>query len=1004
MDTASFLHRILPAAGVKLLAELVTYKNERTGETEEGWRYHKFDDIEAMAEAVAQFDSAGRTVYHACNSFGDWYEDLATGKRRIRTIRNVKACRALYDDVDCGAEKAAEGLGYATKNEAAAAVQAFIGATRLPKPMVVDSGGGLHLYWPMAADVAPQMWLAMAELKRRLTTHLKLRTDRACDTDLARVLRPAGATNRKKEAPRPVVLKRDCEPIHPEVLLEALNAAVERLGAPMLPTVKAKAAASIANPFGALLERDYPDSFADIVADHCATIRWFKETGAPDEPLWHKCVGVVKHCEDGREKIHAWSSHYAGYDAAETDAKIDQWSYGPATCTAIQSCSGNRCDGCAHKSDCVTPLRLGYKNEAPAPELEKIVEAPVGVVEIDKDELLKTIWPANVRKDGNGLSRAVENPETGEVSWVLFSTSVFYPSDLIRNEEGVWEVTVEYFTQYHTKRHFTMPTENAASADKLAGALAAHTIFLPGKNGKVFAMDHLKSMVLGLQKHRQEIITEETFGWNAEGNAFIIGANVIDEDGKAAPARLSDHIKSSGLGVDFGAAGSRDEWVRLVHEIYDRPGAEMYQFAILAAAASPLVAMVGLSNFHGLPVAFTGDGGRGKTSACRIACSMWGRGDLFEVSSNKAGSTINGLLAMLAIYRHLPVIMDEMTGQSFEQMAEMLYAMSNGQSKRRLNSAGTFAGKHLRWDNIGFISGNMDITGGLATLDRQMAEAVQVRCFEIKVPSDINETVFKGVDFKQLGEVELAQNYGVVGRELIRLYLKNRAKIVTLVHKLRQEFQPSTADETRERFYIDLICFALAAGKIMKAKDLIRFDLDAIRKWAFANVKSLRANRAERRYSDNDAVGDFINALHERTITTKHLLDMRRQQGTPEVPLGTVRGEPWARKATVDKKFFISARAIGEWAKENGTTATTLRSALDRMGYVVHRAGRSESGNFVMQLGQGTTQATGRTKCYELDFSKVHGLTAISGAPSGEVIRLHQEVTEAVISTGTEAV
>lgn len=967
MDTSSFFKKILPATGWKLLAELKTFTN-KSGELVEYWDHKEFSDFDSMAEAVDQFEAQGRTVYHACNSFGDWYDDPATGKKRIRTQNNAKACRSLYDDIDCGEDKAAEGKGYHTKKEAAAALKKFVADTGVPMPMVVDSGGGLHLYWPLTDDITPDEWRHLSGLKRRLTMHLGLVVDRACDMDTARVLRPIGSINKKRGQTRVVTLKLDNPPHDPKELRDTLEAAVERLKAPMVPMGSKP---SSKNAFGAALERDYPDSYADIIAEHCATIRWFKETGAPDEPLWHKCIGTLKHCVDGMEKIHAWSAQYEGYDAGETERKVALWAFGPASCEVFKSCSGNKCDGCQAK--CSTPVQLGYIATEAAPDIGLIEESAPPPAPADKDTLIKKLWNERVRIADKTLEMSTTQND-GTVEWTRFSEAVFYPVDLIRNEEGEWEVTIEYLTRYGKRRQFQMPTSHLASTDKMAGTLAAHTIFLIGKNGRSFAMSHLMDIIIGLQEHRQEVVTEEAFGWNAEANGFIIGNKEINEEGVAKEVRMSERVVSSGMAGDYGVSGTRNDWVRLVDEVYNRPGAEPYQFAFLVAAASPLIAMAGIDGFHGLPVAYTGDGGRGKTTACELACSIWGRGEMFKQSSNKGGTTINALLAKTAIMRHLPWVMDELTGQKTEEISDMLYALSNGQGKSRLNASGHFASGTARWDLFSFVTGNMDITGLLANLDRQMAEAVSVRCFEIKVPADINETVFKGVNFKSLVDVELRQHYGVVGRELLRLYMKNRAKIVGMIHKARQEYNPRSADETRERFYIDLICFALVAGKIMKSRDLIRFDLDAIKAWAFDNVKALRRGRVERQFSSGDMVADFISYLHEHTIVTKGLADMRHG-GTPEVPLETLRGEPLARKVTGDKRFYVAARAFQVWGKENNVAPSALRDSLDKLGYIVRTTGRTDAiGGFNLRLGQGTTRTTGLARCFELDYKKLHGL------------------------------
>jgi hypothetical protein len=78
MDTATFFARVLPRSGLKVLAELVPYTDKKTGKVLEGWRYTTYQSFDAMAQAAAQFDAHNRTIYHACNGYGDWYfDDLA---------------------------------------------------------------------------------------------------------------------------------------------------------------------------------------------------------------------------------------------------------------------------------------------------------------------------------------------------------------------------------------------------------------------------------------------------------------------------------------------------------------------------------------------------------------------------------------------------------------------------------------------------------------------------------------------------------------------------------------------------------------------------------------------------------------------------------------------------------------------------------------------------------------------------------------------------------------
>lgn len=967
MDTATFLARVLPRGGNKILAERFPFTDKKTGRVRDAWRYTTFQSFDAMAEAVEQFDEQARTIYHACNAYGDWYVDPSNNKRRIRTGVNVVACRSLFEDIDVGKENC-----YATKKEAATAIKEFVKATGLPMPLVVDSGNGIHLYWVLDEDVSPEEWLELSALKRRATTHFGLKVDHSVDLDKARVLRPVGTHNRKSGEPKLVSAKNNPSPSSPAVIRSVLEAYVSdnQVDEIRVPTGRTQ------NAFAAL-RNEYPDSYADVVAAHCASVRWFKETGAPDEPAWHKLLGAILHCVDGPEKIHEWSSAYAGYNEFECQQKIDAWSFGPATCEAIKTVCGS-CAGCT--AECKAPITLGRVVETKPVEVEVEVakaQERTSAAETPKtqEELIKSIWPQGYSVRNGAMCYSVAD-DNGVVHNLKFCDTVFYPVELHRQEDGTWATVIEYIAQHGEKRRFSMPTSDISSTDKLASALAAHTIWLYGKNGKMCAQDAVRQMCRDLQFHEQEQEIKDAFGWNAERTTFTIGGLEISNTGERE-VLLSQGIHSAGMAADYGVSGSRDEWVRIVDEVYNRPGAEPFQFAFLAAAAAPLVDILDIQNFRGIPIAYTGDGGRGKTTAAVAACSMWGREKYMKQSASKAATTVNALLARLAIYKNLPFVLDELTGHETNDMVHILYALSNGQEKARADSKGNIISGSKKWGTIAFFTGNDNITDMLGTMEKQVvAEAVSVRCFEIRLPGDYIERVFAGVNGKELIEGELSKHYGTVGRELLAYYIAHKDELRQKILRLRAKYVPNTADEARERFYMDLIVLCDVVGHIMHKLGIVNFDIDGIRRWAFSNVKSLRVTRSSQRYSEDDLIAQYLSSLHGHIIVTKQVRDLRYQ--APEVPLEVPRFDPLARQAVEEKKFYITAKSMKDWCKEHEVQPSVLRDSMDKQGYIMHVAGRDSSGGFNHRLGSGTNLTTGMSRCYELDYAKVYGSEAVA--------------------------
>ena len=144
MGTLEFLKLVLPSQGQTVLG-LVQIKDDGGS----WFKWKNYPNAEEAARAALIFDGRGETVYFGVNSFGDWYTDEKTGKRRIRTQENVVACRSLFDDFDVDVDKKD---AYDTKQEA------FEGAIKLAKtlrltPSIVNSGGGYHSYIHLDEDI-----------------------------------------------------------------------------------------------------------------------------------------------------------------------------------------------------------------------------------------------------------------------------------------------------------------------------------------------------------------------------------------------------------------------------------------------------------------------------------------------------------------------------------------------------------------------------------------------------------------------------------------------------------------------------------------------------------------------------------------------------------------------------------------------------------------------------------------------------------------------------------
>jgi len=130
-----------------------------------------------------------------------------------RTKDNVAGLKSFWLDIDCGEAKAEVNPktgrpdGYIDQEAGVEALKAFLATTGLPKPILVNSGRGIHAYWTFKTPVAPAVWQPAADRLKTLCEESFLQADPACTADKARILRLPDTRNFKNpDAPLDVAL------------------------------------------------------------------------------------------------------------------------------------------------------------------------------------------------------------------------------------------------------------------------------------------------------------------------------------------------------------------------------------------------------------------------------------------------------------------------------------------------------------------------------------------------------------------------------------------------------------------------------------------------------------------------------------------------------------------------------------------------------------------------------------------------------------------------------
>ena len=947
MNLHDFMRFVLPATGNVVLGMPEPLSNGGTW-----FKHRKFKDVDAASTAALAFDADGNTVYFAVNSFNDFYTD-DKGKTVIRKQGNVCASRAIFDDYDV---KPGKENHYQSKGEALQDIVKLAKALRL-SPSVVDSGGGYHVYFHLEDDIDEDTWKELSNLKRDVTTHLALMVDRVVDCDSARVLRPVGVHNRKYDTPVPVTLRKLGKRYSTATLRDTFTKFItDHNVSPAFRAASSKSESSFSAIAGA-----YPPSDANKVADHCSAVRDFRDTkGNIEEPHWHRAIGVVKFCEDGDKIIHEWSSGHVDYSEFDTQQKIDHWDYGSTSCVEMDkhiSCM----EACPVSDKCKFPIHLGYSEEATSvaaaivvDDTQPVAPTPAGTVVAGQ-----TIphWPAGFRWNGGSLGRSYT--KDGVVDWRSFCRTCIYPLNRIRNTEGEWIVHWRALEKNGDWREFFMPMNELASTDQMAKTLASHEVFLhPTRTARTDMADFAVAIIEELQKWRIETKTYSQFGWLPDRTGFIMGTKMVTEKG-TTDVLCEDSVPLD-IQCDFGRSGTLDEWVSNIDKLYTRPGAEPMQFALCHSMGSVLVELMGSSNWHGLPLAFTGHGSTGKTTMSKIALGFYGRPKLMERQTGQDGSTLGAAIKRVAIMGALPVLLDEFSGKTPEEMTRAGYALANGRDKERLNSSAKFSTIGIEWFKNSFITSNDSIVEAISSLPAgYKVEATQLRFFEVQLPEGYTTSVFPDIT-KQFVENHMDHVYGEACLPYLRFIMKNTDWVRRQITAARDKFNPSSTEDNKERFYRDTIVTAWVAGKIASKIGLITFDVNQMKKWAEDHVKTMRENRKENNASIGEQLAVFISTLQGRLIVTKRL---GHGNSRKEESAMMLRAPAVGRVCTEEERTFVTVKSVSDWCKDNGVAPKAMKDELSNSGYTIRQSS--------MYIGQGSTVPSGLARCYELNYRKL---------------------------------
>jgi hypothetical protein len=897
MDTIEFFGRVLPDTGYYVAT--VINPDRRTQKS--------YETIDELTNAVIRIDIAGGNVYYAMSSF------IEAGNRKQI---NVARTKSLFIDIDCGEEKP-----FADQREGAKALKAFLKASQMPPPMIISSGRGLHVYWPLTEALVPEDWKPLADALKAAALHHKFDIDKAVTGDSARVLRPIGTHNPKNGAE--VILIKDAPDNDPATLRTLLSKFMTRTSVPSAPRGFAAQGKPVSSITGALASgQEYEPADSEKVIAGCAQVRW-AVTNQPDveEPFWYALMGVAAFCDGPEATALTWSDQHPGFDYSKTILKVEQWrkqATGPTTCKKFKDLRESGCKKCPFAGKITTPGQIG----------RTMVEAE-GPVEDALDIVAREVPmpPAFKRLAKGGIAQTIDDTDIEVVPFDL------YPVSYGMDEALGYEVV-----RFHWKRPHRgwqeLKFRQAYLADgnrEFPTAIADQGIVLPFKALTERFQYMLRSYMDELRTLRTTTNLYTTLGWKEDNTLFVIGDKQVrkDEQGQTVTEDvvLSSTVRRVSNGM-YGTKGEHEKWIKAT-KLMEVAELHAHIFALGVSMSAPLYQFTGLK---GAVLSLYGPTGSGKTLAQLAQQSIWGNPSELHFQSKY---TQNALFTRLSFYCNLPMTIDETTMMPDKEVGDFIYGVTQGRDKSRLN-ARIEEREPKTWAAPVTLSTNRPMSGKLLAASFE-TDAQMARLLELSLES--SDIFTKSTDVGRKFYNTITRNYGHVGGFVLTwLVEKGEAAVTKMIadHMVAFEKKYKVRFTGEERYWEVMIVLADLMNKIAVEKGWVDYDYAKATEYALLQAGMIRRSISAAKLDEFDLLGEYLNEMRDTTVTVAHTDNGASTPLDPNsLPRGEVRirfdlyrktiGAPYDRGILLlDRTHFRKWMASrgGDWKKFSDTLAT----------------------------------------------------------------------------------
>tara|TARA_R110000787_G_scaffold36714_3_gene93532 strand:- start:6087 stop:8930 length:2844 start_codon:yes stop_codon:yes gene_type:complete len=868
----------------------------------------KFADTREQADdLIEKFKARELDVYFGVAKYG---------AEKNRKKGNVVALKSLWVDLDCG-----EGKPYAKQADALKALKKFCASTEMPLPAVVDSGRGIHAYWPLEESIGREEWERVAESLRRTCAAEGLKADTSC-FEAARILRVPDTFNYKQDPPLSVSVLAPAGPVSLDKLKSQLH----------VPEAMPAAFDGFEGGMSDLGRQIKPDdnfdfSFMKIMRreDSCRQLHYmYKHRRELEYDKWFAALSVANRCHTDREEsIHKLSRDHPGYSPEETE-KIASSSEAPARCDYFERVNPDGCKGCPHLGKIKSPIVLG-KVMQEATEEDRLVEGENQLGNTQQYEIPEYIFPYKRGKNGGLFKKGAD----GEDDQLIYEEDLYVVKRITDPKIGE-QALIRHHTPREGVKEYPIPYSMLmGDHGALRSKLGFYGVLLAPKKF-AFLADFLTKTAFQMRKDKDVENVREQFGWTENLKHFVVGETEYDAVRGERFAPVSSMLKRYAKKMQ--PTGDYQKWKDVV-DMYGKVGMEGHAFAVATGLGSTLMHMTGQNG--GIVNMIHPRSGQGKTTILRVVASFWGDPTPGKDSIVAGPSdTYNARITKAGWLNSIPACYDELSNMTPLQMSEFAYIIPFGSGKdRMMGMSNELRENDTTWNTIAVCSSNQSFYEILERHPhRDMTEGEMMRIFEYHVP---NEKHYEPAYAKEMFDTQLAENFGFAGRLFVQYVLNNYDAVKAQV-KARQKFiDKKLGLVQRERVWSAVMAANITAIDIAKMLGIITtWDIERILAWAGNHVRTLREQVTPPDDRDVDILTDFINRHAGHILAIEGNMDARKSK-FKALPRMEPRNELAIRIEPDTRRIYIAAAALKRDFARNGVSYKAVVDDLKARGLCI---------------------------------------------------------------------